>query len=37
MECPRRGLISPRPKANRGKLDEGEVIGSELVIPGGIA
>ena len=32
-----RGLISPQPKANRGKLDEGEVIDSEFVIAGGDA
>ena len=32
---PGRGLISPYPESDRGKLDEGEVIGSELVITGG--
>ena len=32
-----RGLISAQPKADRGKLDEGEVIGGELVIAGGDA
>jgi hypothetical protein len=30
-----RGLISAGPKADRSKLDEGEVIGGELVITGG--
>ena len=30
-----RGLISPYPESDRGKLDEGEVIGGELVITGG--
>jgi hypothetical protein len=30
-----RGLISAQPKADRSKLDESEVIGSELVIAGG--
>jgi hypothetical protein len=30
-----RGLISAEPKADRSKLDEGEVIGGELVIAGG--
>ena len=32
---PGRGLISPYPESDRGKLDEGEVIGGELVIAGG--
>ena len=32
-----RGLISPQPKANRGTLDEGEVVDSEPVIAGGDA
>jgi hypothetical protein len=32
-----RGLISAQPKADRSKLDEGEVIGSEPVIAGGDA
>jgi hypothetical protein len=30
-----RVLISPYPESDRGKLDEGEVIGGELVITGG--
>ena len=30
-----RGLISAEPKADRSKLDEGEVIGGELVIAAG--
>jgi hypothetical protein len=30
-----RGLISPYPESDRGKLDEGEVIGGELVTTGG--
>jgi hypothetical protein len=30
-----RGLVSPYPESDRGKLDEGEVIGGELVITGG--
>jgi len=29
------GLISPYPEPDRSQLDEGEVIGSELVISGG--
>jgi hypothetical protein len=30
-----RGLISPYPESDRGKLDEGEAIGGELVTTGG--
>jgi hypothetical protein len=32
-----RGLISAQPKSDRSKLDEGKVIGGELVIAGGDA